>query len=513
MGGVVQNATGARVSPDATLGVLMQPVTDPPVHLPRTLGALRASGYRPRTVKAELRANTIQALRSGEPLLPGIHGYDETVAPAVANALLAQHDLVLLGLRGQAKTRILRTLVRFLDEWVPVVPGTALREDPLAPLLPATRRRLAAAGDGAEVAWLHRSQRYAEKLATPDVTVADLLGDVDPIKASHRGLSLDDEEVLTFGIIPRSNRGLFAINEIPDLAPRLQVVLLNLLEERDVQVRGFPLRLPLDLALLFSANPEDYTNRGNLITPLRDRIAAQILTHYPAEVDVGIKITAQEAWTERDLGARQPSVLLRELVERVATAARGSEFVDQSSGVSARLPIALLEAVVSNVERRTLKLEAEAGGARLTDLFRAIPAVCGKLELVYEGEQEGPLAVADHVIGKGVAGTVFAWLGEPGKDAAESKNWGPVLKWFADGREVTLDETIPESKRSQALIAVPGLEALIRNGRKPWVGSDDPLLAMECVLEALFRKGLLARQRVEGRATYQDAVRTMLEGL
>src|SRR5687768_7407782 len=323
---------------------------------PRTLGELRVSGWRPRTVKAEMRANLIARIQSGEPLFPGIVGYDKTVIPQLENAILSQHDFILLGLRGQAKTRILRQLKSFLDEWMPEIEGSEVHDDPFHPISAFARRTVAEKGDATPIAWVHRDERYKEKLATPDVSIADLIGDIDPIKAATRKLSFADEEVIHYGLIPRTNRGIFAINELPDLQPRIQVGLLNILEEKDVQVRGFPVRLPLDMLLVFSANPEDYTNRGNIITPLRDRIASQIMTHYPLTVDDGISITAQEAWTDREAGVTvEIPRLMREMIEEVAIQARKSEYVDQSSGVSARMTISLLENVVSNAERRGLR--------------------------------------------------------------------------------------------------------------------------------------------------------------
>src|SRR5262245_55315234 len=321
---------------------------------PPTLGGLRASGYRPRSVKAELRANLVERLRSGKEILPGVVGYDRTVTPQVVNALLYGHDFILLGLRGQAKTRILRTLVQLLDEWIPAVEGSPLNEDPLAPIIGATRRRVEEEGDDLPLVWIHRDQRYQEKLATPDVTIADLIGDVDPIKAASRRLALDDPEVIHYGLLPRTNRGILAINELPDLQARIQVGLLNVMEEGDIQIRGFPIRLPLDMALVFSANPEDYTNRGNIITPLRDRIGSQILTHYPRTLEESMRITDQEAWRERGGVAVDVPDYLRQALEEVAFRARASELVDQNSGVSARMTIALLENVHSNAERRAL---------------------------------------------------------------------------------------------------------------------------------------------------------------
>ena len=367
---------------------------------PRTLGELKASGWTSRSVREELRANLLQALRKGVPVRerwPGIRGFDDTVIPQVENALLSQHDFILLGLRGQAKTRILRSLTRFLDEAIPALAGSDLNDDPLAPISGAARRSVAEAGDDAPIRWIARADRYREKLATPDVTIADLIGDVDPIKAASRGASLDDESALQFGLVPRTNRGIFAINELPDLAPRIQVGLLNILEERDVQLRGFPVRIPLDVLLVFSANPEDYTNRGSIITPLRDRIASQILTHYPTTMVIARAITDQEAYVDRDdrdaIEIHVPA-FLREAIEEVAFQARKSEFVDQGSGVSVRLTIALLENVVSNAERRAITQGRSREVARVSDLFAALSAVTGKIELVFEGEREGPSSVA-----------------------------------------------------------------------------------------------------------------------
>ena len=367
---------------------------------PKTVGALRESGYRPRSVKLELRENLRRRIRDGERLFPGIVGYDRTVVPGVVNAVLACHDFILLGLRGQAKTRLLRALVDHLDDEVPVLPGSELNDDPLAPISVQGRRLVDERGDETPVEWLPREARYNEKLATPDVSIADLLGDVDPIKAATRRLTFADPEVIHFGIVPRTNRGIFAINELPDLAPRIQVGLLNILEERDLQIRGFPVRIPLDILLVFSTNPEDYTNRGTIITPLKDRISSQILTHYPPDAETAASITEQEAWTERGVDGVVVPRDVRLLVEEVSIAARASDLVDQTSGVSARVAIAALELLVSNLERRGLATGDLPVYPRLADLHMLLPAITGKVEMVYEGEQQGVEVVARQLVGE-----------------------------------------------------------------------------------------------------------------
>src|SRR5258707_10495490 len=365
-----------------------------------TLGELRASGYRITSVKDEMRRNLLAAIARGESLFPGIHGYERTVIPAIQNAILSRHDIILLGLRGQAKTRILRSLTNFLDEKIPIIAGCEINDSPLSPTCKRCRRLAAEKGDELPVTWMHRDERYREKLATPDVTVADLVGDIDPIKAANQRLTYADEEVIHYGIIPRTNRGIFAINELPDLAPRIQVALLNILEERDLQIRGFPVRIPMDVVLVFSANPEDYTSRGNIITPLKDRIDSQILTHYPQDVQTAMHITRQEAWLDRVQKATiDVPPFVAEVVENIAFVARGSELVDQSSGVSARLTIAAMELLQSNLERRA----AATGDAyifpRLSDFAMLLPAITGKVEMVYEGEQQGTEVVARKLIG------------------------------------------------------------------------------------------------------------------
>src|SRR5215813_4701910 len=370
---------------------------------PQTVGELKATGYKPRGVKEELRANLRRALSRGENPFEGIHGYERTVLPALHNAVLSRHDLLLLGLRGQAKTRLLRLLVNLLDAEIPAIAGSELNEDPFRPITKYARRILGEKGDATPIVWIARSERYREKLATPDVTIADLIGDIDPIKAATERRSYSDEEVIHYGIVPRTNRGIFAINELPDLQPRIQVGLLNILEERDLQIRGFPVRIPLDILLVFSANPEDYTNRGNIITPLKDRISSQILTHYPDDVKTAARITAQEAWLDRD---REPFVeipdFFRDLVEEIAFVARQSEFVDQSSGFSARMPISAIEILASNLERRGLKNGEKRVMPRLCDLPATLPAITGKVEMVYEGEQQGAEVVAKKLIGTAV---------------------------------------------------------------------------------------------------------------
>src|SRR5258708_27527129 len=447
-----------------------------------TLGELRASGYRITSVKDEMRRNLLAAIARGETLFPGIHGYERTVIPAIHNAVLSKHDIILLGLRGQAKTRILRSLTNLLDERVPIIAGCEINDSPLAPTCKRCRRLAVEQGNDLPIAWLTRDERYREKLATPDVTVADLIGDIDPIKAANQRLTYADEEVIHYGIIPRTNRGIFAINELPDLAPRIQVALLNILEERDLQIRGFPVRIPMDVVLVFSANPGDYRSRGNIITPLKDRIDSQILTHYPQDVQTAMHITKQEAWLER--GPKATIVVppyVAELVENIAFVARESELVDQSSGVSARLTIAALELLQSNLERRAAMTGDAFVFPRLSDFAMLLPAITGKVEMVYEGEQQGTAAAAPKLISLAIqklferkfppierAGVGAreprqrrgygeldsddlddAFSGrrvkkqprerEEPKPAAKSEpNYDAILAWFVDGNKITL---------------------------------------------------------------------------
>jgi magnesium chelatase subunit I len=443
--------------------------------------------------------------------------------------MLSRHDFILLGLRGQAKTRLLRSLAQFLDEWVPAIEGCPLNSDPLLPLTHHARHQLEVHGDATPIRWLHRDERYQEKLATPDVTIADLIGDIDPIKAATLRLDYSDERVIHYGIIPRSNRGIFAINELPDLQPRIQVGLLNILEEKDFQIRGFPVRIPLDVAMVFSANPEDYTNRGNIITPLRDRISSQILTHYPLTREQGVQITTQESWVDRKGGVEvRVPVFMRELIEEVAIQARKSEYVDQNSGVSARLTIALLENVVSNAERRGLATGEKRVVTRVCDLQSAVSAVSGKVELVLEGEQEGALNVARALLGRGVK-AIFAQRfpdafkprrvrrrGVEPPDESESQataEYRPVLEWFSSGNHLELGDDVPQAEYAASLGKVKGLADLSARYLEPKDG-DEHAVAMELVLEGLTQNSMLSRERTDtGTTGYKDMLKQMLSGL
>jgi magnesium chelatase subunit I len=482
--------------------------------LPRTLGELKAAGYALRDVKQEMRLNLIRLMREGVDPFPGILGYEETVIPQLSNAILARHDILLLGLRGQAKTRMARLLVNLLDEYVPCVAGCPLRSDPFAPLTKHARERLDRDGDATELEWIHRAARYQEKLATPDVSIADLIGDVDPIKAVSRKLDLSDEEVIHYGIIPRANRGIFCINELPDLQARIQVGLLNILEEKDVQIRGFPIRMPLDLAIVFTANPEDYTNRGNIITPLKDRIDAQILTHYPTNIEVGMAITAQEAWVDRE-GAPPVVVLpvLRELVELTAIEARSNDYVDKNSGVSARMPIALYETLMSAAERRAVIHGEDRALARVHDLYTGVPAISGKVELVYKGEQEGIGNVAFHLVGRAVRSMFNHSFIPDWSPENESKydfpEFKPVVDWFEEGRVLDLGDSIPYKEYVRRLKSVDGLERIAREKLKP-ASPEESHLAMEFILEGLHQNFLLSKQLIGSRVSYSDSLSSMI---
>src|SRR5690242_7121967 len=399
-----------------------------------TLGELRASGYRPRPVKQEVRENLVCKLRTGQQLFPGIIGYDDTVIPQLVNAVLSRHNFILLGLRGQAKSRILRGLVELLDERIPVVPGCEIHDDPLAPLCGACRARVARDGDRLPIGWLSRDDRYVEKLATPDVTIADMVGDIDPIKAAQAGLNLSDELTMHYGLLPRANRGIFAINELPDLAGKIQVGLFNILQEGDVQIKGYPIRLNLDVMMVFTANPEDYTARGKIITPLKDRIGSEIRTHYPATRHNAMAITKQEAWTERaDAMKVQIPDYVREVVEEVAFQARTDRKIDKRSGVSQRLPITTLELVVSNAERRALTNGEDLIVPRVTDLYAALPSITGKFELEYEGELRGAEQVARDLI-RSAVGNVFTGI----FDGVDTRT---VIEWFDLGGSLPLSDT------------------------------------------------------------------------
>jgi magnesium chelatase subunit I len=463
--------------------------------LPTTLGALRRSGYaanRPRSVKDELRRNLIARLQDGGPLFRGVLGYEETVMPQIVNALLARHNFILLGLRGQAKSRILRALVSLLDEVMPVVAGSEVNDDPFGPISKYARQRVAEAGDETPIDWVGRDQRYVEKLATPDVTVADIIGDVDPIKAARGGHQLSDELTIHYGMLPRANRGIFALNELPDLAGKVQVGLFNIMQEGDVQIKGYPVRLPLDVCLCFTANPEDYTARGKIITPLKDRIGSEIITHYPESVALGVTITKQEAWTTRPDGVpvRVPD-LIAEVVERVAFEARSDKRIDRRSGVSQRMPITTMENVVSNAEQRALRNGDGEAVPRIADVYAALPAITGKMELEYEGELVGGAVIARELIRRACAATLEGRVGDIDTDA--------ILMWFDGGSalQVSDDTALPLVRKGFDL--VPGLVDLV-TALELAPRDDDALVVVACelVLEALVARRRLSRMDAGG---------------
>ncbi len=490
-------------------------MTHPNQNLPKTLGDLKASGWKDRSVKEEMRQNLIRRLQNKETLFPGIIGYDKTVIPQIVAAVLAKHDFLLLGLRGQAKTRIIRQLANFLDEYNPIIEGSPINESPFDPITRQSRELVEDKGDATPIDWVHREARYHEKLATPDVSIADLIGDIDPIKAVSKKLDFSDEEVIHYGIIPRSNRGIFAINEIPDLQARIQVGLLNIMEEKDIQIRGFPVRLPLDVALVFTANPEDYTNRGNIITPLKDRIDAQILTHYPTRIEDATKITTQEAWTDRDIDIYVPP-LIHELVEMVALQARESDFVDKASGVSARMAISMLETLHSTAEMRAYEHGGEKGFVRVSDLFQAVTALTGKIELVYKGEQEGVTNVALHLVGRAVR-EAFNKSYVPGQKRgrerdADMSDFQPIIDWFEEGNTLEYGTNVSHEEYTKALKSVGGLEKLVKDKARP-KSEEEKLLLMEFFIEGLHQNFLLTKRILDARIKYTDAVSYMMNEL
>jgi len=468
-----------------------------------TLGDLRQSGYRSRPVKQEIRDNLVRKLQSGEALFPGIIGYDETVIPQLVNAVLSRHNFILLGLRGQAKSRILRGLVDLLDEKIPVVPGCEIHDDPLAPLCAACRGRIAKEGDRLPIGWLRREDRYVEKLATPDVTIADMVGDIDPIKAAEAGLNLSDELTMHYGLLPRANRGIFAINELPDLAGKIQVGLFNILQEGDVQIKGYPIRLRLDVMLVFTANPEDYTARGKIITPLKDRIGSEIRTHYPATREHALAITKQEAWTDRSAAGglkMEIPAYVREVVEELAFQARSDRKIDKRSGVSQRLPISTLELVLSNAERRALAQGETLVVPRVTDVYAALPSITGKFELEYEGELRGAEQIARDLI-RSAVGSVFTGM----FDGIDTRT---VVEWFDLGGSLPLSDTSSADEVIVQTQGVQGLRELAQRAGLP-AGAAAPTVAsaIDFVLEGLYAQKKIGRSDERGYSAAEPAPR------
>lgn len=479
----------------------------------RTLGELKKSSYRPHSIKDELRANLIRKIKNNEIVFPGIYGFDDTVLPDLERAVLSRHNILLLGLRGQAKTRIARLMVHLLDEYIPVVTGSEINDDPLAPISRFALDLIAEKGDDTPVSWMHRNERYVEKLATPDVSIADLVGDVDPIKAANLRLPYSDERVIHFGMIPRAHRCLFVINELPDLQARIQVSLFNVLQEGDLQIRGFKLRLPLDVELIFTANPEDYTNRGSIITPLKDRIESQITTHYPTSVEIGRLITQQEARITREQYEliRIPD-MLKDLIEEIAFAARDSEFVDKKSGVSARLTIAAYENLYSAAERRMLRNGEERTTARITDFWGVIPAITGKVEMVYEGEQEGAHEVAMHIIGQALKKVFLQYFPNPAKlkKGRENDPFGTVKAWFAGFNAVDLLLDLSDKKYEAALEKVAGLKKIVETLD---ISPEDTTIFMELALHGLSEMEALNRDYVHTKVVFKDFLASNLRNL
>jgi magnesium chelatase subunit I len=488
-----------------------------------TLGQLKKSGYQPKSVKEEVRANLVVSIRNKENPFQGILGYEDTVIPDTERALLSRHNILFLGLRGQAKTRMARQMIDLLDEYIPVVAGSEVNDDPINPLSKFAKDLIAEHADETPIHWLHRTERYGEKLATPDVSVADLIGDIDPIKAANLKLSFADEKVIHYGIIPRSNRGIFVINELPDLQARIQVALFNILQEGDIQIRGFKLRMPLDILFVFTANPEDYTNRGSIVTPLKDRIESQILTHYPKDIETSLAITEQEADI---LDAQKEKVavsdLIKRLVEQVAFEARSNEYVDKKSGVSARLTIAAFENAVSSAERRAIIHNEEKTQVWISDLSGIIPAITGKIELVYEGEQEGPYQVAVNLVDKSIRTQFAQYFPNPeqakkrratGKKSADEKEpenpYKAITRWFDAGNHLDLLLDMKDADKIAHLYKVDGLYGFVKK-YFPQANEQENALLMEFVLHGLSSYSMISKKVIDGKIEFKDLMGSMM---
>jgi magnesium chelatase subunit I len=485
----------------------------------KTLGELKEINYKPKSIKEELRDNLIKKIAKKDITFPGIIGYEDSVIPDVERALLSRHNILFLGLRGQAKTRMARQMIDLLDEYIPVVAGSEVNDDPFRPLSKYARDLEKEKGDETPITWIHRKDRYGEKLATPDVSVADLIGDIDPIKAANLKLSYADERVIHFGIIPRSNRGIFVINELPDLQARIQVSLFNILEEGDLQIRGFKLRLPLDIMFVFTANPEDYTNRGAIVTPLKDRIESQILTHYPTTIENSLFITEQEASVHTDqLKKVQVSDLVKRLIEQVSFEARASEFVDKKSGVSARLTISAFENAVSAAERRAIMNKEKETQVWISDLTGIIPSITGKIELVYEGEQEGPYQVAYNLLQKAMRTQFVKYFPNPEtfkkrktreSSVVEENPYKTITRWFDSGNQLNISFDLKDDDKIQLLYKVDGLFGLVKK-HFPNSGTKENALLMEFVLHGLSTFSLISKKVLEGKIEFKDLMGSMI---
>ena len=482
----------------------------------KTLGELRASGYHSKSIKDELRDNLIQKIKNKETTFEGVHGYENTVIPELERAILSRHNINLLGLRGQAKTRLARLMLNLLDEYIPYVEGSEVNDDPFNPISRFAMELIKDKGDETPIVWLHRSERFAEKLATPDVTVADIIGDVDPIKAANLKLSYADDRVIHYGMIPRANRCIFVINELPDLQARIQVALFNILQEGDIQIRGFKVRLPLDIQFLFTANPEDYTNRGSIVTPLKDRIGSQILTHYPVDIETARLITEQEA---RVVESQKKLVyvpdLARDLLEQVVFEARESELIDAKSGVSARLSITALENLLSTAERRALKSGDKHTMVRLSDFVGIIPSITGKIELVYEGEQEGAAVVAYNLIGEAVKSLFEEFFPkiEKLKKQEDESPYDDIVSWFFNQKEgFELLDDLNDKEYKQLLDAISPLDDLLGK-HQPKLATEDSYFVKEFVLWALVEFKLLSKYRFTEGTQFKDPYGSFINGI